>query len=181
MYVAAEGSLHLNKLKNCWFLLFSGICKLINNGSYIAAFPPHEVILKYNFHYKMFSCSMLDPIFLFYLNLASLSQEGSISDWPWSFLNPPLYFVSTLIPLPRTIRNPSLGGNSWTLLGCSGCYPLLQHRDHLGTTPLPNRADPWFVQTTLGYLKIKHKPTKNPTAHYVLDSLPDYYLSTSFK
>lgn len=63
MYVAAEGSLHLNKLKNCWFLLFSGICKLINNGSYIAAFPPHEVILKYNFHYKMFSCSMLDPIF----------------------------------------------------------------------------------------------------------------------
>lgn len=107
---------------------------------------------------------MLNPFILFYLNLASPSQDDSFRDWLWSFLKPPFYFVSTLAPLPRTIRNPSLGGNSWTLLGRSGCYCLLQHRDHLGTTPLPNRADPWFVQTALGDLKIKHKPTKNPTA-----------------
>lgn len=114
----------------------------------------------------MFSCLVFDPIFFILFKSGFPLPGGFNQCLAWSFLKPPLYFVSTLVPLPRIllrislIRNPSLGGNVWTLLGHSGYCPLFQHRDHLGTTPLPNRADSWFVQTTLGYLKIKHEPTK---------------------
>lgn len=103
-YVTAEGSLHLNKLKNCWFLLFSGICKLINNGSYIAAFPPHEVILKYNFHLKKCShAQCLIPFFiLFYLNLLPSPRRVQSMTGPGLFWNPHYILSLCWFPCPES-------------------------------------------------------------------------------
>lgn len=70
MCVSPEESLLSTDSKTVFFFLFPGICKLINNGSYIAAFPPHEVILKYNFNLKKVSHDQNADFF--FLSLAAV-------------------------------------------------------------------------------------------------------------
>lgn len=50
--------------KTVLLFLFLGICKLINNGSYIAAFPPHEVI---SIGGKKFLMLIVDTSFILFI------------------------------------------------------------------------------------------------------------------
>lgn len=80
------------------FFLFPGICKLINNGSYIAAFPPHEVIsiLK-----KSFSCSLVT--LFFFLSLATSLRRIQSMSGPGPFSAPIMISDCTLAPVLQNL------------------------------------------------------------------------------
>lgn len=60
------------------FVLFLGIRKLINNGSYIAAFPPHEVILKDIFHSTKQNIFILGDSISYFLLLWSNTTTSNL-------------------------------------------------------------------------------------------------------